>query len=359
MNIISRYILREFLKILLMTLLGFVLVFLIVDFLDRIDNFLEVQIPLSRVAYYFLMSVPSVIFHMTPVSVLVAVLISLGLLARNSEIVALKASGVSLYRLAIPIFLSAVLLSLLCFVLSDIIIPRTSAQANAIWNVEVEKQQDLSSPVHRDIWFRSESGLLNLRVYDRLKRTMNGVSFYRLNDGFRLVERTEAKSARWVNDRWEFHDGLVKTYLPDGQLSVRRFKREMINLPEMPDKFTQVTSSAEEMNFSELSDWIRRMEAEGYDPLRYEVDLHLKLSFPFICAIMALIGLPIAFWKEKGGGIALGVGVGIGLSFMYIVFLGLSRSLGYSGLVPPVVAAWMPNLVFTLLGFFLFTNVRQ
>jgi len=290
MNIISRYILREFLKILLMALLGFVLVFLIVDFLDRIDNFLEVQIPLGRVAYYFLMSVPNVIFHMTPVSVLVAVLISLGLLARNSEIVALKAGGVSLYRLAIPVFLSAVLISLLCFFLSDMIIPRTSAQANAIWNVEVEKHQDLSSLVRRDIWFRSKGGLLNLRVYDRLKRSMKGISFYHLDDNFRLVERTEAKSARLVDDRWELHNGLVKTYMPNGQLSVRRFKRELINLPEMPDKFTQVTSSAEEMNFNELSGWVRRMEPKGTTPC----------ATRWICTLSCLIPLSAPSWPLSG-----------------------------------------------------------
>jgi len=359
MRIISRYILSEFSRVVIFTLTSFVVVFLVVDFLEKIDNFLNVGVPLTRAGYYFLMIIPAAIFHLTPVSILVAILISLGLLARNSEIIALKANGVSLFRLAVPIVLAANLFSVLIFVLSDTVIPFSSAEANTIWKVEVEKQQEASADLHRDVWLRSGSLVLNLGLYNEATMTIERVSFYRLDEKFRLVERIEAESARWIGDAWELREGLVKNYLSDGQLKVRHFKKEAFDLPELPRTFAVTQRSAEEMSFGELAGWVRQMEAEGYDPLRYEVDLHMKVSFPFICTIMALIGLPIAFWKERGGGIALGIGVGIGLSFVYLVFLGLSRSLGYSGLVPAVVAAWMPNLIFSLLGLLLFTHVRQ
>ncbi len=155
------------------------------------------------------------------------------------------------------------------------------------------------------------------------------------------------------------YDGVVKTYGGGSDIKVHRFTREKKSLPDLPERFAQVNRASEEMSATELSVWIKQMETEGYDPLRYVVDLKLKYSFPFICVIMAIIGLPIAFWKEKGGGIALGIGVGIGLSFVYLVFLGLSRSLGYSGALPPVMAAWLPNVLFTVLGVYLFTYVRQ
>jgi len=359
MKIISRYILNEFSRIAIYTLTGFVLVFLVVDFLEKIDNFLAAGVPLTRAGYYFLMLTPSVIFHLTPVAVLVAVLIALGLLARNSEIIALKAGGVSLFRLAVPIVLAATLSSALIFVLSNTIIPFSSAEANTIWEIEVEKRREASADIHRDVWLRSGGTVLNLGLYNEKTRAIERISLYRLDEKFQLIERIEAESAQWIGDGWELRDGLVKTYLADDRLKVRHFEKESFDLPELPRTFAVSRRSAEEMSFGELAAWVRQMEAEGYDPLRYEVDLHMKLSFPFICTIMALIGLPIAFWKERGGGIALGIGVGIGLSFVYLVFLGLSRSLGYSGLVPAVVAAWMPNLIFTLLGLLLFTHVRQ
>lgn len=359
MKIISRYVLREFFRVLAFTLMGLVFVFLVVDFLDRIDNFLEVHVPMARVAYYFLMSVPSVVFQLAPVAVLVSILISLGLLAQNSEVVAMKASGVSLVRLSRPIFFASLLIAGSVFFLSDTILPRSSAEVNAIWTIEVERQQDAASPIHHDVWFRKENLVLHFLRYDERARTIDGVTIYRMDKNFRLAERIEAQSALLAGGHWEFRDGLIKTYLPDGQVSVRRFEHDAIELPDMPQEFSHVQRSADEMSFAELTAWIRQMEVEGYDPQRYQVDLQLKIAFPFMCVIMALIGLPIAFWKEKGGGIALGIGVGIGLSFVYVVFLGLSRALGYSGLLPPLVAAWMPNLIFTLLGLFLFTHVRQ
>ncbi len=359
MKLISRYVLTEFFRILAMTLMGLVLVFLIVDFLDRIDNFMEVHMSLGRVGYYYLMSIPAVVFQLAPVAVLIAILISLGLLARHSEIVAMKASGVSLYRVSMPLFAASIMISLLVFGLSDTVLPNTSSEVNTIWNVEVEQQRDSASPLRKDVWFRSEDGIINFKIYNQETKRARGVSLSRLTRNFRLVERIEALSGDLQDGVWVFHNGLVKTYPPNGKVFVRHFEAERIPLPDLPEEFAQVQRAADEMSFADLSNWIRRMENEGYDPLRYRVDLQLKLAFPFLCAIMALIGLPLALWKEKGGGTALGIGVGIGLSFVYIVFLGLSRSLGYSGLLAPVLAAWMPNMIFTLLGLFLFTHVKQ
>ncbi|MBU2551012.1 MAG: LPS export ABC transporter permease LptG [Proteobacteria bacterium] len=359
MRIISRYVLREFLRIFALTVLSFVLVFLVVDFLEKIDNFMEAHVALIRVAYYFLMLIPNVVFHMAPVAVLVSTLISLGLLARNNEIVAFKASGVSLFRLSVPIALAGMLLSVFMFLLADTVIPYTAARTNAIWTVEVEKKKDAASPIRDNVWFKKGKVIYHFAKYNERLQTLSGVGVYRLNDAFQLAERLEAKTARRLNGHWEFSDGLIKKYHKDGQVSGIRFDLETVELPELPQRFAQTQRSAEEMSLVELSAWIRQMEAEGYDALRYDVDFQLKFSFPFICAIMALIGLPLAFWKEKGGGIALGIGAGVGLSFIYVVFLGLSRSLGYSGLLPPVAAAWLPNMVFTLLSLFLFTHVRQ
>lgn len=360
MKIVSRYLLREWAKILILVVVVFVLVFFVVDFLERIDNFMEAGVPLTRVGLFFLMFLPSVIFHLAPVAILVATLISLGLMARSSEIVAFKAGGVSLMRLSAPILIAAVTVSVLMFIVSDTVIPYTSARVNSIWDGEVEKQRKESDLIRRNVWFKTSGGVYNFRIYDEGKHTIDGLSLFLFDEKFRLLTRIEATRAwRLDKDQWMLYDGVVKTYGGGSDIKVRRFDHEKKSLPDLPEKFAQVNRASEEMSAAELSSWIKQMETEGYDPLRYVVDLKLKYSFPFICAIMAIIGLPIAFWKEKGGGIALGIGVGIGLSFVYLVFLGLSRSLGYSGALPPVLAAWLPNVLFTILGVYLFTYVRQ
>ncbi|MBW2085491.1 MAG: LPS export ABC transporter permease LptG [Deltaproteobacteria bacterium] len=359
MKVVNRYLLEEFIRTLGIILLSFVLIYLIVDFLEKIDNFLEADVPLIRVVYYYLMSIPAILFNVAPVAVLVSVMIFLGLLARHSEIVALKAGGISLYRVSIPILWMALFMSLLLFGLSETVIPYTSAQTNAIWNVEVEKRQDTSSGRYEDVWYKGEGIIYNFQVYDQPARVLEGVSLYRFDEKFVIHERIEAKEARWIDGRWLFFQGLVKRYLNDGELRLEYFDQAVFELPEMPEDFSRVTRSPDEMNFESLYRYARRVEAEGHDPVRYYVDLNLKIAFPLICFVMALIGLPIAFWREKGGGIALGIGAGIGLSFVYLVLLGLFRSLGYTGLLPHVAAAWLPVLIFILLGFFLFTLVRQ
>lgn len=359
MKIFSRYMLREFLKVFLLTMLVFLAIYYIVDFLEKIDNFSEAGVTAARIGYFFLMMAPSVVMYMTPVAILVSLLISLGIMARNSEIVAFKAGGVSIFKLSVPLFMMSMVLSCVIFLLSDMVIPYTSAQVNQIWDIEVEKKGKAAPHIQYDVWYRSPDRVFHLGEYNKLTRTVSDFSIYFFEGDFRLIKRIEARSARFLNGEWELIDGVEKEYKSGRQLIVDRFDRKLVRLEDLPEEFAAVEKAAEEMSLAELGEWITRMRMEGYDPLKYLVDYHFKISFPFICAIMAIIGLPIAFWKEKGGGIALGVGVGIGLSFAYLVFLGLARSLGYSGALPPVAAAWLPNTIFSLLGFYLFTHVRQ
>jgi lipopolysaccharide export system permease protein len=359
LTIISRYILSAFLRVLALTTAGFVLVYLVVDFLEKIDNFLEVGLGMDRAAYFFLLSIPSIVFYMTPVAVLVAVLISLGLKARHSEIVAFKAAGVSLFRLSRPIVIAAFGVSGAMFLLSEMVIPNTSSVVNTIWDVEVEQSGDRLENVRRNIWIKADDVIIHVNKYYRNDDRIEGVSLFRFAGDFNLENRIEAASASRTGDRWRLIDGIDKRYLSGGRIHVDHFREMAVDLPPLPDDLGLVERSADEMSSRELVQWIEHMEMGGYDPMRYRVDLQMKYSFPFICVIMVLIGLPIAFWKEKGGGIALGVGVGIGLSFIYLVVLGLSRALGYSGALPPVAAAWVPNAMFTILGLLMFTHVRQ
>jgi lipopolysaccharide export system permease protein len=342
-----------------LTVLGLVTIYLVVDFLEKIDNFMDANIPWDRIVEFFLMSLPSVVFYVSPVATLLAVLISLGLLARNSEIVALKAGGVSLFRISSSILLASLALSLVLFILSDTVIPHTMARVNNIWNVEVEQNSKAVSTVHRDVWFRSENGIYNFQSYDTGTAELTGINIYYFGENFSLDKRLEAARGILRNGLWQFDDLMIKKYKPDGDIEVERLAHGVVELPKLPDRFGQTERFAEEMSSHELRQWITLMEAGGYDPLRYLVDLHLKYAFPFICFIMALIGLPLAFWKEKGGGIAVGVAIGIFLAFIYLVMLGFARSLGYAGLLPPFMAAWFPNLLFVVLGLLMFSHVRQ
>ncbi|MBW2622458.1 MAG: LptF/LptG family permease, partial [Deltaproteobacteria bacterium] len=220
MRIINRYLLREFLWILGIILVSFELIYLTVDFIEKIDNFLAAGVPLSRALYFFLMSSPYILFNVAPVALLVSVFISFGLLVRQNEIAALKAAGVSIYRLSLPILGASVLIALFMFGLSETVIPYTSVKANDIWDVEVTKKQDTSSGRYENVWFKGEGIIYNFRIYDSRAHVLTGVSLYRVDKKFRLRERIEAREARWEEGRWVFFNGLVKTYKQNGQLMV-------------------------------------------------------------------------------------------------------------------------------------------
>ncbi|MFH1136752.1 MAG: LPS export ABC transporter permease LptG [Pseudomonadota bacterium] len=359
MKIIHRYVLAQFLKIWLLALLSFTSIYLVVDFFEKIDNFLESGLSLGRAIQFFIASAPFVVFQMAPVAVLVGVLIAVGLLARDSEIVAMKAGGISLAGLSAPLVLAALAISALMFLLSETVIPETSTKANAIWNVEVEKDAAAGSRIKRDIWLRASGGIFHFEAYDQDRERLEGVSGFFFGKGFRLEKRIVAESARPVDGKWELFRGQVKTFGPPGDIRLESFDRRAVDLPPAPQNYDLKNRSADEMSSRELWVGVNRMAAEGYDSLRHRVEFQMKFSFPFICVVMAFLGLPIAFWKEKGGGIALGIAAGIGLSFAYLVVLGLSRALGYAGLLAPLAAAWLPNLLFLTLGLFLFSQVRQ
>lgn len=359
MRIISRYILWEFLRVLALLVLAFILIYILVDFMEKIDDFIEADVHIYRVGLYYLLSIPKIILNVVPVAILISILISFGLLAANSEIVALKSAGVSFFSICLPILLSAIVLGLGLFFFSDVVIPYSAMRTNSIWIEEVEKRQDVSSGRYEDVWFKSKKMIYHFKVYDMPLKTLEGVSVFRLDDNFGIEERIEAKDARLKGDGWVFYNGLIKKYSDDGRVTLSEFDEAVFFLPEMPKEFTQPPLSSDAMSLRELHGYAKRIRTEGHDPVKYMVDLNLKISFSFICLVMALLGLSLSFRKEKGSGMYEGVATGVGLAFVFYVFLGLSRSLGYTGVIPPILAAWVPNILFLGLGSIMISLIRH
>lgn len=359
MRIIGRYVLTEFLKVFGGSIAAFVLIYLVVDFLEKIDNFIEAGVGFASVGAFFLYSIPYIVFNVAPVAVLVAVLICLGLMAQHLEVVAVKTLGVSPVRLAAPILMLSLLISLGMLGLAESVIPRSSSLANDIWKYEVQKRQDAASGRFENIWIRQDNAIFHLGLLDQQAKRISGLSVFRFGEGFRLDERLEARRAQKDNGGWEARDGFHKTYLEDGALKLEDFTSRKVFLPDLDRDFAKVNRPPEEMTLNQLYFYAQQVQRDGHDPTRYWVDFHMKISYPFICFIMAAIGLPLALRREKGGGIALGIGLGVGLSFLYLVTLGVAKSLGYSGFLPPLLAAWTPNIIFSLGSIFFFAFVRQ
>jgi lipopolysaccharide export system permease protein len=302
---------------------------------------------------------------MSPVATLVGVLITLAILARASEIVAFKAGGVSLYRLSVPILTAAAGICLVMFLLSDLVAPRTTAIANAIWQGQVRNRPEASAVV-KDVWLKGVRLVQHLDAYDEADGSAAGVSLVLLDDDMNLARRIEAQSGRFEDGKLRLDGVLEKAYVRrkgGGSPRAFTFKRHdtlvLEGRPTPPPGFGRADQNSEELSVAQLWRTIDRLSAEGFGPVRQRVDLQFKFSFALLSLVMVVVGLPLGFWREKGGSVALGLALGLGLSFLYLVTMELARSLGYSGLLPPLIAAWLPNLIFFLFGAYLFSYVRQ
>lgn len=352
MKIISRYLLKEFFGLFLISLLAFLIIYIVIDFFGKIDNFLRAGVSLGVTVSYFLYQVPFILQQMIPIAVLISVMLMLGIMNKNNEILALKSSGLSLFNLAYPLIVVSLLIGIGSFFLSESFVPITSAKANDIWNIQVEKRHSQGTYTLSHLWYKGKNSIYRIRTYDKRTKTIEGLSIFFFDRDFNLRRRIDAKKATWTQEGWLLNEGLIQEIDPHGSRRSIKFTSRLAYLPETPENFERTMKSLEEMSFWELRDYTKKIRQEGYDSTRSEVELNTKMAFPFISLVLTLVGIPLAFKKRKGG-IPLSITIAIGISFLYLLTFGLSRSLALSGVLPPLLGAWLANLLFSPFGIYL------
>lgn len=367
MSVIAKYLSGLFFKNMGLCLAGFLSLYLVVDFIEKISDFMNQKIAVKLILLYFAAQVPNILVLMLPVAALTSVLITLVLLARNSEIVAFKGSGVSLWRLSSPFLISGFSLCVLVFILSNLVTPMTSEVASEIWDGLVRNRRpDEQKVTVEDVWIREVRLLMHFGSYNEENSEARDVSLIFLDNNLNIQKRAEAEKAFFRDDGVILMNAEIKDYhgLDDSEAKHITFTRPYeIFLPDIQRPPQGLGGNnylnSDELDFKSLSDNVKLLKAEGFYPVRQMVDLQFKFSRPFITLIMLIVGIPIGFWREKGGSVAMGLVPGLLLSFAYLVALELSRTVGYAGILPPFMAAWLPNCFFLLLGLFLFSYVRQ
>jgi lipopolysaccharide export system permease protein len=345
MQVLSRYLIKELFKFLILCLLVFVTIYLFVIFVGGIDNFLESNVSGRLVVLYYVYSLPMIVYLMLPPSALIAVIVVVSLMKKNNEISALMASGISLFRISKPVIAGSCFLALFTFLLSETVVPYTTSKANRIWRIDVKKETPNLFYGHYQVWYHGEHSIIWIKQYDSRKKIMKAPTFYFFNQAFRLVKRIQAREGAWAKGRWKIRDGVIQERGNNSEYKLTTFKEISLDLPETPETFIREQKDSEEMGYWELGRFAEKVKSEGYDATRYFVDLDLKVAFPFMIIIIMLMGIAIAMTLGKGR-IALSVSTGIAALFVYILLLGISRSLGYAGILPPLFSAWLANGLF-------------
>ena len=357
MSILAKYVCWEFFKLLAMCLFVFLMTFHIIIFVGGIDNFIDAGVPLTRMAVYHLYETPFIIVQMLPPAVLITVIILFGIMRKNNEIVALKSSGISAWQVSRPVVLTALFLSFGLFLFSEVVVPYSSSKSKAIWRFEVEKIDLLQIHGRKHIWYKGADCIYWIWRFNDKTRTMDYVTLYFFDPSFKMVKRIDGRQAVWQDGKWQITDGIILEAEGTRDYSLRRFDRIDLELPETPETFVREERQPEEMGYWQLKRFAELLKDEGYDATRYFVDLNVKASLPFVVLAMALVGIPIAL-RLRRGGTPLGVSIGLMLCFSYLLILGLSRSLAFAEIMPPRLAAWLPNALFFFLGIYMMQHVE-
>jgi lipopolysaccharide export system permease protein len=358
--VLHRYVIREYLKIFLLSLSGLILIYLVILFFQKMDTFIKYQAPFLLIFEYLLYKIPEVIFQWTlPYAVLLSTLLTLGTLSRHSEITAMKAGGVSLYRITIPLFIIALLVSFFSFLGNEYLVPLTNQKTRYLLSVKVRKEQQTSFFKNYKIWYFGNRGIFNIQLLDAKEKILKGITLYQLDGQFRCSRRIDAREARWTDGKWKLYQGAIREFEEGGAIRTVPFSNLEFDLQEDWESFQRIEQKADELSYMELRTYIEKIRVSGYDTTRYLTDLYSKLSYPFLNLIMILIGIPFALKTGRSGGVALSIGISVMIGFAYGVAFYVFLSFGKSGVLPPFLAAWTPTVLFGLAGIFTLTSIRQ
>lgn len=356
--VLSRYVLREFARIFGLCMLGFLLIYVLVDFFDRFDTYLKYHAGAGDVLRYFLFKVPLIVTQLVPVATLGGVLLGLGVMARHSELTALRASGISTLQIARPLLAAAVVLSLGVLAWNELVVPYCSERSRQIEIIEIRNKPLTALLNDTGIWFHGKAGIYSVEHFDARNEMVVGLTVYDFTPGFDLRRLIEISTAQWREKRWVLEGIRERSFDTAGNIVTRDLGQDEFHLPDAPQDFKVMEKRADELNFWRLRHRIHDLSRKGIDTTESRVDLHLKLALPFVPLVMVLVGVPLSTRNPRRRPLMTSIGIGLVVGFSYWVLLALTVSLGHGGGIPPVLAAWTANGVFSALGAFLFLGAE-
>ncbi len=362
-RVTDTYVLSSFLFYFAVLLASFVLMFQVFTFFELLSDIIRNRISMDRVLVYHFFLTPRLIYELAPFAVLTAVLVSFGILTKHNEVTALKACGVSVYRLAAPILVAGVVLSGSLFAFDHYWVPEADRRQDAIRaEIKGRPAQTFLRPDRR--WISGlHDRMFYYKYFDQAQHVMLGVNVFEIDPvRFRLKRHIAAERARWEAslNAWVFENGWSRDM--NGN-TVTRFDefvggtRTFPELEEPPDYFIKEVKQSRQMNFQELDSYIRELQQSGFDTVALQVQLQKKFAVPLFALIMAMVSIPFAFLTGNRGAMA-GVGVSLGIAIVYWSVGQVFEQFGNLSQLPVQIAAWSPDAVFSLAGLYFLARMR-
>jgi len=360
-TLMDRYVLRTFTQVLLLAASTGLAIYIVADLTGIAESILRNDPPHRVVFTYYAYKSFSILYEIAPIIVLVATLVCFGLLSRSNEITACKALGMSLYRLSIPVLLAAALVAGLCWLLQAEVLAASNVRVDEL-KATIKGREPRPHRRADQRWLYGKAGgyLYNFSHYDEKRRELHRLQVFKFDRRYRLTDRLFVHRASYAGEGWwTFSRGWARSFEGKQETAFRTFdepRKEL--LPEPLDFFEGHQRLPEEMHYRELRDHIRDLKAFGsHDVPPLEVQLHNKIAYPVISLVMALVALPFAFRLGRRGAL-YGIGISLVLGIVLLVFLAFFTAMGNNAILPPLVAVWSPNVVFSIFSLYLFLGIR-
>jgi LPS export ABC transporter permease LptF/LPS export ABC transporter permease LptG len=358
--ILDDYVLRDFGMNLAMVVAAFLILLLVFTLFELLGDILRNQISPLVVGEYLLNVSPYFVYNITPLSILLAVLITLGVMQRSNEITAIKTTGISIYRIITPLLVASAILASGLFFADQFYLPHANKRQDALRNLIKGKPAQTYLNPDRKWIFGQHSDIYYYELFDSDRDQFGRLAVFQFDPAtFQLTKRIYADRAHWEDSlqRWVCTQGWERDLRGPAIENYRTF--DVATFPvvsEPPTYFKKEVKQSSEMNYEELRRYIRDLQQSGFDVVRLRVQLQKKLAFPIITLVMAVLAIPFSLSAGRRGAIT-GVAVAVGIAVVYWTVAGLFEAMGNISQLPPVLAAWSPDLIFGLLGGYLVLKV--
>ena len=360
MKIFDKYLVKQFLWTIFFGLIAFTVIFVILNLMENLDDFIDQNVPATIIFHYYIVFAPEIIRLITPVSVLFAALFVAGKCSSSSELTAIKASGISMYRFMLPFLVASFLISMLSIYFSGYVVPL----ANKIKaNLEVTYLKRGTNYAGANLFFQdSKSRIVNISFFDNSSNQAVRVSLqeFQPNDPTKMVSRIDATKMIYdtLSKNWVARNGVKRVFLENGEQTSYFDTLRLSYLGFTPKELDSKQQKIEEMNFDDLKKYIKTQQQAGNDPTNTQIEYYSRYSFSMASFIIVFFGLPISANKRKGG-VAVHVGINILVTFIYLVFMKISEAFGKNDAMNPILTAWIANLIFLAAAIYNLPKIRQ
>jgi LPS export ABC transporter permease LptG len=349
-TVLTRYLVAHYVRALLGCLALATTVMFLRELVDKLASLGAYDATAGAVTAHLVLKIPSIVVDAYPATALLAVLISLGLLARRGEMLAIRALGVSRWRVLAPLVVAALGVSLVMLAWCERVVPATSSRSRLIRDNVIKQRDTQGYHGVSSIWLQSTTGFVTADFYDADAATLYGLTVFETDADMRLRRIVQASTANWRDDAWQLVDASVKDIGPGATVTVRALAAGETVLTESPASFEKRRPKPKELTYRELGALIDTLAARGLPVEELRVDRQMKLAWPLSGVVTMLVGFPLAVRGGRRFGLGYNVAIGLVVGFAYWAVLAMCAAGGKTGALAPIVAAWAPNGVFAVIG---------